>query len=289
MITNDTIKIITREIFDAQPEGIHRVHGGDINEAFCVEVSGGRYFIKINSAAPVGFFGAEQDGLIRLREANRLRVPAVIAQADAAAHLPAYLVLEWLEEAPPSSAFAAGFGEALALQHQITRVDFGLDRDNFIGKLPQRNPPTARWGDFYRDQRIAPQAALARKRGMSASRLALLERLMTRLPALLPNTSTPSLLHGDLWRGNYMTLAGDIPAVIDPAVYFGDREIELAFTELFGGFSAQFYAAYRATFPLEPGYEDRRALYQLYPLLVHYNLFGEPYGAHVEAVCRRYV
>ncbi|MCA9904710.1 MAG: fructosamine kinase family protein, partial [Anaerolineae bacterium] len=270
-------------------EAIQRVHGGDINESFCVEIGVRRYFIKINSAAPAGFFAAEQDGLFRLRAANRLRVPAVIAHSDGGDHLPACLVLEWLEDEPPSAAFAARFGEALALQHQITQADFGLDRDNFIGKLPQRNTPTSQWADFYRDHRIAPQTALARKRGLSASRLGVLERLMARLPALLPNTSTPALLHGDLWRGNYMTLAGDIPAVIDPAVYFGDREIELAFTELFGGFSAQFYAAYRATFPLEPGYEERRALYQLYPLLVHYNLFGEPYGAHVEAICRRYV
>jgi len=283
------LREIIRKVFNAEPQTIRRVHGGDINEAVCVEVEGARYFVKVNGAAPAGFFAAEAEGLEHLRAAQILRVPTVIAEGEADGDSPAYLVLEWLDEAPPSSDFGTRFAEALATLHQISQPQFGLESDNFIGKLPQRNTLTDRWVDFYRDQRIAPQAALARRRGISASRLALLDLLMARLPALLPNTSTPALLHGDLWRGNYMILAGGVPAVIDPAVYYGDREIELAFTELFGGFPGQFYAAYKASYPLEPGYSERRALYQLYPLLVHYNLFGEPYGAHVESVCRRYL
>ncbi|MCC6615415.1 MAG: fructosamine kinase family protein [Anaerolineae bacterium] len=283
------LQTIVRNVFNEDPQSIRRVHGGDINEAVCVEVDAGRYFLKVNDNAPRGFFAAEARGLERLRAGHGLRVPAVIAEAEADGDLPAYLVLEWLDEAPASPTFATRFGEVLAALHQISQAQFGLDSDNFIGKLPQRNTPMDRWADFYRDQRIAPQAVLARQRGMSASRLALLDRLMARLSNLLPNKSTPALLHGDLWRGNYMILAGDVPAVIDPAVYYGDREIELAFTELFGGFPAQFYTAYRAIYPLEPGYAERRSLYQLYPLLVHYNLFGEPYGAHVESVCRRYL
>ncbi len=279
---------VARVVFRCAPDLVRRVHGGDINDAAYLEVSGARCFVKINPSAPVGFFAAEADGLARLRRAAELRVPDVIAHADAAEDLPAYLVLEWLDEAAPSPAFAERFGAALAALHSHTSDSFGLERDNFIGGLPQRNTPTARWPDFFRDQRLRPQIARARQRGLSVVRLRLLDRLLERIESLLPS-GLPSLLHGDLWRGNYITLAGDTPALIDPAVYYGDREIELAFTELFSGFPSTFHRAYHAAYPLDPGYRERRALYQLYPLLVHYNLFGEPYGGHVESICRKYV
>ena len=277
---------VTRAVFHSAPEAVRRMYGGGINDAACLEVGGQRYFVKINQDAPRGFFAAEADGLARLRRAGELRVPGVIAHADAADGRPAYLVLEWLEESAPSPTFAERFGAALPALHSHTADTFGLERDNFIGSLPQRNTPNARWPDFFRDLRLRPQIDRARQRGLSTARLRLLDRLLERIESLIPS-AVPSLLHGDLWRGNYLILADDTPALIDPSVYYGDREMELAFTELFSGFPSVFYRAYHAAYPLDPGYRERRALYQLYPLLVHYNLFGEPYGGHVESICQR--
>jgi len=174
-------------------------------------------------------------------------------------------------------------------ERRETAPRHGLDRDNFIGPLPQRNTPTARWDEFYRDQRIAPQVALARQRGrLPRRREDLLTRLLARLPALLDGDTPASLLHGDLWGGNYLVDERGAAVLIDPAVYYGHREMDLAMSELFGGFSERFYAAYQAAYPT-PGYPERRALYQLYYLLVHLNLFGESYGGRVDSIAAHYV
>jgi fructosamine-3-kinase len=220
-------------------------------------------------------------------------VPEVIAQREATDALPAYLILEWIDQAAHSMSrnFATNFGHAIAQLHSITQPMFGLDFNNFIGELPQSNEPTDTWITFYRDQRIAPQVALARERGhLPHERETLLTKLMDRLDDLLAGTSNkPALLHGDLWSGNFLVTAEDQPVIVDPAVYYGEREVEIAFTELFGGFPAGFMNAYREAYPLDPGYEERRTLYQLYPLLVHLNMFGESYGQRVDTICRYYV
>lgn len=287
------IHAIISDVFATDASAISYVDGGSINQAARVQVRGETFFVKWKYDAPPGFFEAEAHGLKVLRDTNTIRVPDVIKVGVAEDALPAYLILEWLEEAEEveTLAFSVNFARALAQLHRVSSAAFGLDHDNFIGILPQTNRQSATWISFYRDERLLPQIELARARHrLNAEREKSLRKLLDNLDRLLEGAATtPSLLHGDLWSGNFLVLAGNQPAIFDPAVYYGDREIEMAFTELFGGFPAAFYTAYREAFPLDRGYERRKLLYQLYPLLVHLNLFGESYGARVDAVCRAYL
>lgn len=267
------------------------VGGGDINQAAYLETAEGRYFLKWNAKAPPKMFSAEQDGLKRLAEAGALKTPSVIAQREAENGAPAFLLLEWLDAQAPRdpNKLAERLGEGLAALHRHSALEHGLARNNFIGSLTQRNKPNESWVAFYRDQRLGAQIEIARQNGrLTIERERLLFNLCNRLHKLIPE-ATPALLHGDLWSGNYMSLTDDTPAIYDPAVYYGHREVELAFTELFGGFAPRFYAAYNAAFPLDPGYAQRKALYQLYPLLVHMNLFGGAYTASVERIAKQYL
>ncbi|MBN1678727.1 MAG: fructosamine kinase family protein [Anaerolineae bacterium] len=267
------------------------VFGGDINQSARFQAGGTTYFVKWNSSAPGAMFPAEARGLQLLAQANAVRVPAVIAQRNADGACPAFLVLEWIETGSKRGTgnTMARFGSALAELHRHTAETHGLDHDNFIGRLPQPNPPTPDWATFYRDHRIGFQMAIARKRGRLPSRREdLLTRLMDRLPDLLDDVIPVSLLHGDLWGGNYLIDIRGEAVIIDPAVYYGHREMDLAMSELFGGFSGQFYDAYHTAYPLD-GYDERRALYQLYYILVHLNLFGESYGGRVDSIAAHYV
>jgi fructosamine-3-kinase len=274
---------------DAQP-----VYGGDINQAAHFRAGGARYFVKWHTDAPPDMFPAEAHGLRELAAAEAIRVPAVIAQGDETGDCPAFLVLEWIETGSKHGSGSrdtmARFGEALAALHRHTAAQHGLARDNFIGRLPQPNPQAASWVAFYCDQRIGFQMELARQRGRLPSRRErLLTRLMDRLDDLLDDDEiVPSLLHGDLWGGNYLVDDQGDAVLIDPAVCYGHREMDLAMSELFGGFGVRFYEAYRAAYPLD-GYNDRRALYQLYYILVHLNLFGESYGGRVDSIAAHYV
>lgn len=270
-------------------DDVRAVFGGDINQSARFTCRGTAYFVKWNVHAPEGMFAAEAHGLRRLADAQAIRVPAVVAQGDGGGACPAYLVMEWIDTGERRPRTMADFGRALAALHRHTHPTHGLDRDNFIGRLPQANPPTAGWTAFYRDHRIGAQMALARRLGRLPSRREdLLTRLMDRLPALLDdNAMPPALLHGDLWGGNYLVDDRGRAVLIDPAVYYGHREMDLAMSELFGGFSPDFYAAYHDAYPLD-GYDERRALYQLYYILVHLNLFGESYGGRVDALAARY-
>ncbi len=269
---------------------MQRVYGGDINQAAQFTLHGGdRVFIKWNTDVGPDFFMAEANGLQTLAEARAIRVPAVLAVGSG----PAFLVTEWIDTGGAGMAdmdFAERLGQELAALHNYTADRHGLEGDNYIGSLPQPNVQTTSWVGFFRDQRIGAQMAIARERGqLPPQREHALERLQNWLPVFLDDEAIrPSLLHGDLWGGNYMVAANGDPVLIDPAVYYGHREMDLAMTELFGGFSAGFYSAYNDAYPLE-GYEKRRQLYQLYPLLVHMNLFGGGYGARVDAIVRRYV
>lgn len=273
-------------------EGGQPVYGGDINHAARFAVNGTRYFVKWSREAPASMFPAEADGLRRLSEAGEIRIPAVIALGEAEGACPAYLALEWIEtDGSATDATMEDFGARLAALHRHTTSQHGLERDNFIGLLPQRNTPDPAWSAFYRDQRIRPQMEMARQRGLLPKRREdLLTRLIERLPDLLDDTAIqPALLHGDLWGGNYLVDDQGEAVLIDPAVYYGHREMDLAMTALFGGFSRRFYEAYVATYPLDPGYEDRQPLYQLYYILAHLNLFGESYGGRVDSLAARYV
>jgi fructosamine-3-kinase len=269
------------------------LNGGMINCAARVETKSGAVFVKWNEDTPPGLFTTEANGLHALRATRTLRVPEVLAVSDATtSDAPPFLALEYMEERPPSAEaiFARRFGEALADLHRESTSPFGgfgLGEDNYLGRLPQHNTPHARWPDFYRECRLLPQITLAQTAGrLPSERERSLMRVVERLEVLLDGVeSRPALLHGDLWSGNFLR-ADDEAAVIDPAMYYGEREMEIAFIELFGGFPSGMLPAYRAAYPLDSGYERRRPLHQLYPLLVHLNHFGETYGPDVERACR---
>lgn len=274
--------------------GVKSLGGGMINQAARLYTDYGEVFVKWKEDAPADFFEAEADGLRRMQKAGALRVPETLASAEAQGGAPAYLALEFIETPPPTDpvGFAREFGEGLARQHREALApnhQFGLERDNFIGLLPQVNTFHDDWPTFYRECRLMPQIILARKRRLlSGERERLVMQVTEQVETLLEGLDwSPVLLHGDLWSGNYLT-AGNEPVLIDPSVYYGEREMEIAYMELFGGFPANILDAYRAAYPLDPGYERRRALHQLYPLLNHLNHFGESYGPNVEAVCRVY-
>jgi len=279
------------DLLGAPVEQEQPVYGGDINQSARFVCGWRPYFVKWNASAPPAMFPAEAHGLQLLAEARAVRVPQVIAQGDADADCPAFLLLEWIESGGRYGSPQAmeAFGASLAALHRRTADQHGLDRDNFIGRLPQVNTRSPRWSIFYRDQRIGCQMELARRGGrLPKHREAALTRLMDRLPDLLDDMMIPpSLLHGDLWGGNYLIDSQNCAVLIDPAVCYGHREMDLAMSELFGGFSPSFYNAYFDAFPA-PGYDERRALYQLYYILAHLNLFGEPYGSRVDAIARHY-
>jgi fructosamine-3-kinase len=268
------------------------VGGGDISSAARIRwANGDQALIKWRSGPPAGLFSAEQRGLALLRSAGALRVPQVLAHSEAENGSPAFIVLEWLGDGlAGSSRTAEALGRGLAALHRVTGPAFGLDHDNFIGDNPQPNRPNDNWVAFFREQRLGFQLELAAQRGRLPGRRAKrLEKLLARLGDWLPKSPPASLLHGDLWGGNWLVTDTHEPALIDPAVYYGHHEAELAFTELFGGFPQVFYLAYNQAWPLDQAYAERRDLYNLYHLLNHLNLFGESYGSGVDSILGRYI
>lgn len=281
-----------RDAGDATPlRGARRVGGGCINHALRLETDRGVYFVKWNAQPLPRMFQTEAEGLKLLQATGTVRVPTVLAAAEATTDRPAYILMEWLEGPPGGRIDHATLGTQLALLHQkgtSPRIPpaYGLDHDNYIGSTPQYNGWDTDWVRFFAERRLRPQMELAQQnRRLPSSRQRKLERVIEQVGQWLGGVERcPSLLHGDLWGGNVMAGPGHAPAIIDPAVYYGDREAELAYTELFGGFGARFYQAYQETWPLPPGYPERRDLYNLYHLLNHLNLFGESYGSQVDRV-----
>jgi fructosamine-3-kinase len=271
------------------------VSGGMVNSAARVETNAGPVFVKWKQNAPPRLFSCEAEGLRALSGASMLRIPEVLLVSDDdAASRPPFLVLEWLECRPPRNpaSFAERLAQGVAALHAGNRASdgrYGLDYDNYLGSLEQRNTKSGSWPEFYRDRRLGEMLRLGRQNGwLSTPRQRALAKLMERSCDLLAHPGDdPVLIHGDLWAGNFLAL-GDDPALIDPAVHYADREVELAFIELFGGFPQRFGEIYRAAFPLDSGYPDRRPLLQLYPLLVHLRHFGEEYGPSVDRVLARY-
>ena len=265
---------------------VQMLSGGMVNRAARVQTRDGDVFVKWSDAASVDMYRAEADGLHALPSAQALRVPAVIALGTE----PPFLVLEFIEERAPRDAteFAQRFATSLAKMHRNTNCmrGFGLAEDNFIGALPQRNTWHKDWPTFYRECRLLPQIEMARDKGLlPPQREYSLQKIVDNVEVLLCDLpSRPCLLHGDLWSGNFMS-AGDEPVIFDPALYYGEREMEIAYIQLFGGFPPGFVEMYHAAYPLEEGYERRRPLHQLYPLLVHLNYFGETYGPQVDRAC----
>jgi len=264
--------------------GARPLTGGDINDAFEVRLGDGReVFLKCNVSAPNDMFVAEARGLAWLAEAKALRLPDVLA-ASGANDLTPFLALELIRPAPRGPNFDDRLGRGLAALHRHGAPAFGLDHDNYIGRLPQKNTFAVAWPEFYRVRRLGPQLRAAADAGLAPTRVRRdFERLFGQLESLCGPPEPPARLHGDLWGGNM--IADDLgePCLIDPAAYGGHREIDLAMMKLFGGFGPRVFAAYKEAFPLADGYRERVALYQLYPLMVHVNLFGGGYLGQVEA------
>lgn len=259
------------------------VGGGCINSAYVIEGEDGRkYFVKLNDASKAGMFEAEATGLQEIAHTQTIRVPAPVcwgAAGDAA-----YLVLEYLDLRGGNSPVSMEkLGHKIAQMHRVTAGRYGWHINNTIGSTPQINSHADNWPAFWREWRLGFQLQLAAHKGYGGALQHKGERLLADIPAFfMAYTPTPSLLHGDLWSGNYSILASGDPVIFDPAVYYGDRETDMAMTELFGGFSTAFYHAYNDAYPLDSGYPIRKTLYNLYHILNHLNLFGGGYLPQAE-------
>lgn len=263
----------------------HFVSGGCINNTVKLETDKGVYFIKWNENADEDLFEKEEKGLKLLKSSNTLSTPKVLGRGRA--DMKNFLLQEFIQRNAPVSNFWETFGEGLANLHKHTCENFGLDHDNHIGRLAQKNEFKDNWVDFFIENRLEIQLGLAIYNGhIDTSFAKKFRRIYAQLPGILPDEPA-SLLHGDLWSGNFMVGTGGKPFIYDPAVYYGNREIELSFTRLFGGFDRVFYQAYHEAYPLEAGFEDRIDIYNLYPLLVHVNLFGTSYLSGVERTVNR--
>ena len=289
----DDLRTAVETAIDASVVSIRRVSGGDINLAFRLAVDDGRsLFVKHHPQAPAGAYGAEAAGLAWLAEAHALRTPAVVAVGDDPRSR--FLALDWIEGATPVDAAGADaaerFGRALAALHRHGSPAFGLHEDNLIAGLPQENAPCDTWADFYAERRLEPLARRAVARGrLSSGFLTRLERLRPRLAELCGPHEPPARLHGDLWNGNAAIDAEGFPVVVDPAVYGGHREMDLAMMHLFGGFPEATFAAYAEAYPLAEGHEWRRELFQLAPILVHVCLFGGGYARSADRILARHL
>jgi fructosamine-3-kinase len=269
-------------IFAVQP-----VSGGDINAAIKVISSVGNFFVKWNSAHKFPeMFHKEAKGLKLLAEANQIKTPQIIGVDQADDH--SFLVLEYIENGRIHSKFWSQFAISLAKQHQSSQNNFGLDHDNYIGSLYQSNKNHKDWITFFIQERIKAQLKLANDFNLiDKAILKAAERLFLVLNEIIPD-EPPALLHGDLWNGNFMIDSQGNPCLIDPAVYYGHREMDLAMTKLFGGFPDEFYEAYQHFFPLENGWVKRFEIHNLYPLLVHVNLFGGQYVSQVVLILKKF-
>ncbi len=251
------------------------VSGGCINCAYKLFTNQGSFFLKWNKGSLSEMFISEEKGLDLLHRHSPIRTPKPYGKGILGEK--SYLLTEWIDQGTQSSDFWQNFGSRLARQHQKTEAEFGLNHDNYIGSLRQSNAKHNSWVDFFINERLLPQLRLAESKNLISNSIQnQFELLFKKLDQLVPSEK-PALLHGDLWSGNFLIDQSGQAAIFDPAVYYGHRESELAFTQLFGGFSSEFYHYYNETVPLESGYIERTDIHNLYPLLVHVNLFGASY------------
>ncbi|MRG86267.1 fructosamine kinase family protein [Salinibacillus xinjiangensis] len=265
------------------------ISGGSINNAYYVETTKSRFFIKTNTGVSPHFFQAEAKGLQFIEESNTIDVPQVYFYNNPAPDETGVIVLEWIE-GEKTAQTDEQLGHSLASLHKTTGSHFGFEEDTFIGELPHPNGLYENWVAYYRDCRLTPQYKTGIQSGkIVGQRKRQMEKLLNHLDQWLNHSPKPSLLHGDLWGGNWIVGPAGKPYLIDPSVLYGDHLFELAFTELFGGFSSTVYHAYEDVFPIPTYYKDIQPLYQLYYLLVHLNLFGEGYGRSVDRILKRYI
>ncbi len=279
------MKTIARHIAEASGEAfvnprIRPVGGGCINQTLILESDQRRWFVKTNDSCQSAMFELEANGLAALVEAKALRVPQPLCWGVAGNR--AYLVLEYIPMKAAGRGSAEMAGRRLAALHRCQGQAFGWHQDNIIGATHQPNGWRSSWVEFWRENRLGYQLKLAAQNGYGGRLQRQGERLLEAFPALMTHQPQPSLLHGDFWSGNLAYDDAGQPVIFDPAVYYGDREADLAMSELFGGFGPGFYAAYQEAWPLDPGYAKRKNLYNLYHIINHLNLFGGGYLAQSE-------
>lgn len=287
---------IVPEIFDNWPRKLgliintKRVFGGDINHSLMVQTAKNKYFLKWHEHSPPRLFQAEADGLKELAKTKTVRVPEPKHVYESANSKFSFFALEWLDLKGDKNKAADKMGEQLAKLHRTTQEKYGWTQLNYVGRLPQYNWQMDSWPEFFWRQRILPQLELAKQKGFISPEMdKKFDLLKQKITSIIPSDVEASLLHGDLWAGNWAVLSSGEPVIYDPSVYYGHREVDLAMTELFGGFPDIFYDAYHAEWPIDPEYKERKFIYQLYPLMVHMNLFGTGYVSQVEAVLNRFV
>jgi fructosamine-3-kinase len=276
------ISQVTGQTFEASDR--RSVGGGCINSGYTVSDSQRTYFVKLNRASGLEMFAAEAAGLQQMQATNTIRVPTPVCYGTAVDS--AYLVQEWLDMGRSGS--WEEMGRQLAAMHRTSsNRGFGWERNNTIGSTPQMNDWTADWLEFWTEHRIGFQLRLARRKGGQFPKG---DRLLATIPQLLADHQPqPSLVHGDLWSGNASFTRNGEPVIFDPATYYGDREVDLAMTELFGGFPADFYRGYNQVLPVDEGYRQRKTLYNLYHILNHFNLFGGGYESQANRMIEQLV
>ena len=262
------------------------ISAGSYNQGICLETSEGLFFLKINFDHEQDILNKESEGLDKLSKSTFLKIPKTYGWGRI--HDYNYLISEFIPESRPVPEYWEELGLGLADLHLHSQNSFGLEFDNFIASLPQKNNPLENWTDFFIENRLEPLLGKAYfDQLIPIDFLRKFQALYPKLDSIFPNEN-PSLIHGDLWSGNILCGSDGKPCLIDPAVYYGHREMDLAFTRLFGGFDTRFYEAYESILPLEPGFESRMAVYNLYPLLVHLNLFGTAYLPAIEKTINRF-
>lgn len=268
------------------PDSASPISGGSIHRAWLLTDGHQRYFVKTGAPGVAPMFAAEARGLKALAAAAVLRTPTFIALGQTATQ--AFLVLEYLDLAPLDQRSGERLGASLAQLHRASADSYGWGEDNFIGTTPQFNNTHTSWPHFFGDRRLRPQLELARARGMNKVLLEKAHAMIEHIGGLfIDYRPLPSLLHGDLWSGNAAQCSDGTGVILDPACYYGDRETDIAMTELFGGFPTSFFTAYHAAWPLEKGYETRKPLYNLYHILNHFNLFGSAYLEQAQGMIER--
>ncbi|WP_026955347.1 fructosamine kinase family protein [Algoriphagus vanfongensis] len=262
------------------------VAAGNHNQGIRLETNEGTFFLKLNFEHEKAILQQEASGLQRLRKATFLKVPEVYGCGRIGDYN--YLLSEFIHSERFQLDYWENLGLGLAHLHLSHRSSFGLEEDNFIASLPQKNMDSSSWLDFFVEQRLEPLLGKAYfDRLIPLDFLKKFQEIYPKLQSIFPEEK-PSLVHGDLWSGNVISTVEGQPCLIDPAIYFGHREMDLAFSRLFGGFDARFYESYESVLPLEPDFESRMGIYNLYPLLVHLNLFGSAYLPGIEKILRRF-
>lgn len=283
----ESIKIHCEDTLDLKIARITALSGGDINQARILHTSKGAFFIKFNSSDQAfEMLRTEKKGLELIAASESIRVPVVLGLGNTSAG--AYLLLEYLPNGGASNAFWQSFGRQLARMHRSRQSHYGLDHDNFIGHLPQFNTPQKDAVSFLIEDRLEPQCRMAiEQQLMQPADMRQAEVLFRKLPHLIPS-ELPSLIHGDLWNGNFMVSENQKAILIDPAAAYGLREMDLAMSLLFGGFDPLFYKAYQEAYPMQSDWEKRMDIYQLYYLLAHLNMFGRSYLRSVQNILGKY-